>query len=82
MAMRESGRKGGLCDRVDSLGSAISAGKFDLSPFSFSVLNFDGFFRSWRFCEFDSFKMNECYLVTTVSEVKDFTVFVTVTVTA
>jgi len=27
MAMRESGRKGGLCDRVDSLGSAISAGK-------------------------------------------------------
>jgi len=40
------------------------------------------FFAVGRFCEFDSFKMDEYYLVTTVSEVKDFTVFVTVTVTA
>jgi len=47
MAIRESGRKGGLFGRVDSPGSAISAGKFDFSHFFFSVLNFDGFFHCW-----------------------------------
>lgn len=88
MATRESGRKGGLCDRVDSPGSAISAGKFDFSYLFFFlcwILMGFSIVVGW-FCEFDSFKMNEYKEVLLgdqrVCKVKDFGVFVTVIVTA
>lgn len=64
MAMRENGRRGGLCDRVDSLDSATSAGKFDSSPsfffFNFfSIAEIPWFFHCWGlFHEFDFSKVN------------------------